>query len=413
MERTVLAAIAERPDADTALAEQVRRVRAAMDDLDVQLRWTHRTQDALAVIGSDASLAGMLADWDAPGAEQVLRAVTQRFRGLPVFLMTTEQELPLWVYEVIQGYVFPLEDTPDFIAGRIAHAAERTPRRILPPFFRALRRFEDHHEYSWHTPAHAGGVAFLKSPVGRAFFDFYGERLLRTDLSISVGELGSPLRAHRPDRRGRAQRRPGLRRRPHLLRAARRLHLPTAWSATTRRPRRDRPGGPQLPQVGPARRWSSAAPAPSTWSRPATARPGRPACHPPRSRPTPCATACRGHPLARTPCPGQYAVITNSTYDGLCYDAVRRRRAARSEQRPPAALRRGVVRLRPLPPALRRPLRHGRGRADPAGAATGPPCSPPSPRTSCWPRCRSRAMVHVRPAPSARRWTRPVQRGAT
>ncbi|WP_425517809.1 hypothetical protein [Nonomuraea coxensis] len=28
--------------------------------------------------------------------------------------------------------------------------------------------------------------------MGRAFFDFYGERLLRTDLSISVTELGSP-----------------------------------------------------------------------------------------------------------------------------------------------------------------------------------------------------------------------------
>ena len=44
------------------------------------------------------------------------------------------------MYEVIQGYVFPLEDTPDFIAGRIAHAAERIHRAILPPFFRALRK---------------------------------------------------------------------------------------------------------------------------------------------------------------------------------------------------------------------------------------------------------------------------------
>ncbi|MGO4430757.1 arginine decarboxylase, partial [Streptomyces sp. MCAF7] len=46
-------------------------------------------------------------------------------------------------------------------------------------------------EYSWHTPAHSGGVAFLKSPAGRAFHDYFGERLLRSDLSISVEELGS------------------------------------------------------------------------------------------------------------------------------------------------------------------------------------------------------------------------------
>ena len=298
MERTVLAAVAERPDADTALAEQIRRVSAAMDDLDVQLRWTHRTQDALAVIGSDASLAGMLADWDAPGAEQVLGAVTRRFRGLPVFLMTAEQELPLWVYEVIQGYVFPLEDTPDFIAGRIAHAAEDYTERILPPFFRALRKLQDHHQYSWHTPAHAGGVAFLKSPVGRAFFDFYGERLLRTDLSISVARAGLAAGPHRSDRRGRAQRRPRLRRRPHLLRDERQRHRQPHRRPPRDRPRRDRPGGPQLPQVGPARADHQRRPPRLPGARTQRPRPGRAPSRPPSCRPTPCATAC---PATRSP----------------------------------------------------------------------------------------------------------------
>lgn len=85
-----------------------------------------------------------------------MEAVTSRFHRLPVFLLTAEHEprdVPLWVYEVIQGYVFPLEDTPDFIAGRIAHAAEEYTERILPPFFEALRHLEDRHRYSWHTPA--------------------------------------------------------------------------------------------------------------------------------------------------------------------------------------------------------------------------------------------------------------------
>jgi arginine/lysine/ornithine decarboxylase len=49
------------------------------------------------------------------------------------------------------------------------------------------------HEYSWHTPGHTGGTAFLKSPAGREFFRFFGEALLRSDLSISVPELGSLL----------------------------------------------------------------------------------------------------------------------------------------------------------------------------------------------------------------------------
>ncbi len=64
---------------------------------------------------------------------------------------------------------------------------------MLPPFAAALGRFARVHEYSWHTPGHAGGTAFLKSPVGRVFYDYFGENLLRSDLSISVGELGSLL----------------------------------------------------------------------------------------------------------------------------------------------------------------------------------------------------------------------------
>ena len=57
----------------------------------------------------------------------------------------------------------------------------------------AMMKFTRDYEYSWHTPGHQGGIAFLKSPVGRVFFDFFGENALRSDLSISVGSLGSLL----------------------------------------------------------------------------------------------------------------------------------------------------------------------------------------------------------------------------
>jgi arginine/lysine/ornithine decarboxylase len=64
---------------------------------------------------------------------------------------------------------------------------------MLPPLAKALMKFSQEYEYSWHTPGHTGGTAFLKSPVGRIFFDYFGENLLRSDLSISVGALGSLL----------------------------------------------------------------------------------------------------------------------------------------------------------------------------------------------------------------------------
>ncbi|MFI6320173.1 Orn/Lys/Arg decarboxylase N-terminal domain-containing protein [Nonomuraea sp. NPDC050556] len=309
MERTVLAAVAERPDADTALAEQLRRIGAAMDSLGVRLRWTHRTRDALAVIGSDASLAGMLADWAEPGAEEVLGAVMRRFRGLPVFLMTAEQELPLWVYEVIQGFVFPLEDTPDFIAGRIAHATEEYSERILPPFFRALRRFEDHHQYSWHTPAHAGGVAFLKSPVGRAFFDFYGERLLRTDLSISVPELGSPLDHTGPI--GDAERNAA-----RVFGAERTFFVMNGNATANRMVGHHAIARDETVLVDRNCHKSLQHALTISGARPVYLVPERNGLG--LAGPVPPAALEAG--AAHDP---TYAVITNSTYDGLCYDAVR------------------------------------------------------------------------------------------
>jgi hypothetical protein len=89
--------------------------------------------------------------------------------------------------------VLVLEDTPAFIAGRIDFAWRRYVETLLPPFFEALVEFANTYEYSMHTPGHAGGAAFRKTPVGKAFYDFYGENLFRTDLSVSVGELGSLL----------------------------------------------------------------------------------------------------------------------------------------------------------------------------------------------------------------------------
>jgi arginine decarboxylase len=72
-------------------------------------------------------------------------------------------------------------------------AIDRYVQVLLPPYAAALARYDREREYSWAAPGHQGGVAFLKSPVGRAFFDFYGENLFRTDMGIERGALGSLL----------------------------------------------------------------------------------------------------------------------------------------------------------------------------------------------------------------------------
>jgi len=128
----------------------------------------------------------------------LIRQIRSVNEDIPIFLMaepTSEAPIGLTVdvLKEVNEYLYVMDDTPDFIAGRITAAAKRYQDRLLPPFFGELVKFSKDFEYSWHTPGHAGGTAFRKTPAGRQFFNFFGEQLFRSDLSISVGELGSLL----------------------------------------------------------------------------------------------------------------------------------------------------------------------------------------------------------------------------
>ncbi|MFD8707222.1 Orn/Lys/Arg decarboxylase N-terminal domain-containing protein [Kitasatospora sp. NPDC059648] len=161
--------------------EQLRRIGKELENQGLALRWAATARDARAVLRTESGLAAAVVAWDLPGDDggdqegggaDVLRLIQRRFKDLPVFLLMADESdhdlerLPLWVSEAVVGYIWPLEDTAAFIAGRVTAAARAYHRDVLPPFFKALRRFDDAHEYSWHTPAHSGGVAFLKSAAG-------------------------------------------------------------------------------------------------------------------------------------------------------------------------------------------------------------------------------------------------------
>jgi arginine decarboxylase len=85
------------------------------------------------------------------------------------------------------------EDTPEFVAKYITREARAYLDSLPPPFFRALTHYAADGSYSWHCPGHSGGVAFLKSPVGQMFHQFFGENMLRADVCNAVDELGQLL----------------------------------------------------------------------------------------------------------------------------------------------------------------------------------------------------------------------------
>ena len=165
------------------------------------------------------------------GAQNLLKLVRSRNDKIPIFLMAERGAGDLdpdRVMEMVDEYIWTLEDTAAFVGGRVVAAIRRYIEVMLPPLAAALMKFSQDYEYSWHTPGHTGGTAFLKSPVGRIFFDYFGENLLRSDLSISVGALRLAARSHRPDRRAREVRGARLRRAPHVLRSRTARPWPTA-----------------------------------------------------------------------------------------------------------------------------------------------------------------------------------------
>jgi len=85
------------------------------------------------------------------------------------------------------------EDSAEFMARAIVQAARNYLDRLPPPMFKALMKYTLEGAYSWHTPGHGGGIAFRKSPVGQLFYTFFGENTLRSDISVSVGSVGSLL----------------------------------------------------------------------------------------------------------------------------------------------------------------------------------------------------------------------------
>lgn len=160
-------------------------------------------EDARATIISDAAIHALLIDWALPGAAQgggaavdLIQTVRSRNEYVPIFLLTGRDQaktLTVELVEAIDELVWLLEDAATFVCGRVHAAVRIYMASLFGPLTSALYTFAQVHEYSWHTPGHTGGTAFLKHPAGRAFYDFYGEHIFRTDLSISVGELGSLL----------------------------------------------------------------------------------------------------------------------------------------------------------------------------------------------------------------------------
>jgi arginine decarboxylase len=125
-----------------------------------------------------------------------VKEIRVRNAEIPIFLhgeTRTSRHIPNDVLRELHGFIHMFEDTPEFIARYVVREAKAYLESLPPPFFRALVHYAADGSYSWHCPGHSGGVAFLKSPVGQMFHQFFGENMLRADVCNAVEELGQLL----------------------------------------------------------------------------------------------------------------------------------------------------------------------------------------------------------------------------
>jgi arginine decarboxylase len=190
---------------DTALGRAVENLAAALEARNIDVLRAISFEDGQASVVSDASLRAVLLDWNLginsdgthAQATALLHKYRERHETAPVFLLAdrerTRGTITVEVAEMVDEFIWPLEDSADFIAGRVMAAIRRYEAQLLPPYARILAEYARLREHSWSAPGHQGGIAFTKHPAGRAFFDFLGENTFRIDMGIERGALGSLL----------------------------------------------------------------------------------------------------------------------------------------------------------------------------------------------------------------------------
>jgi arginine decarboxylase len=191
-------------DAKTAAGRGMRQLAAAIEEEGLRVVSGLSYEDAerlVHVFNSESCWIVSIDGAEAEGAqwtllERLLAAKRRRNDRLPIFLFGDERSadaVPAAVMKHANAFMRLFEDSPEFLARAIAQAARNYLERLAPPMFRALMKYTLEGAYSWHTPGHGGGVGFKKSPVGHMFYEFFGENTLRSDVSVSVGALGSLL----------------------------------------------------------------------------------------------------------------------------------------------------------------------------------------------------------------------------
>lgn len=166
--------------------------------------YAQTAEDALALAQTKRDFVAYGICWDQPDstpelrshAQNLIEIIRSRNPHVPIFLAadkTDVQKLPLVVSGQSHEFIYVLSDTAAFIAKRIHLAARQYIKTLLPPYFGTLKNFTEDGDYYWDCPGHMGGAAYFKHPVGAEFIKFFGENMMRADIGVATSEMGDYL----------------------------------------------------------------------------------------------------------------------------------------------------------------------------------------------------------------------------
>jgi arginine decarboxylase len=163
---------------ETALGRAVESLAAALETRNIDVLKAISFEDGQAIVVSDASLRAVLLDWNlgknSEGSHAQATALLHKFRErhetAPVFLIAdrerTRGTLTVEVAEMVDEFVWPLEDSADFVAGRVMAAIRRYEAQLLSPYARMLAEYARLREHSWSAPGHSTALDLGGRSIG-------------------------------------------------------------------------------------------------------------------------------------------------------------------------------------------------------------------------------------------------------
>ncbi|WP_114194476.1 lysine decarboxylase [Edaphovirga cremea] len=175
--------------------EPIRELHKSLEALNFKIVYPQNREDLLKLIENNARLCGVIFDWDKYNLD-LCEDIHYLNEMLPLFAFANvHSSLDISLNQLrlqIRFFEYALGAEAD-IANKIKQTVDEYINAILPPLTKALFKYVREGKYTFCTPGHMGGTAFQKSPVGTLFYDFFGANTMKSDISISVSELGSLL----------------------------------------------------------------------------------------------------------------------------------------------------------------------------------------------------------------------------